>query len=303
MNRHVCLKDLEGYLKRSDYLNGFTKVEQQQIRQNIGALGKDGGSDKDLMFECSYDMFYSIMRNNLLEVGKLYIINDYKTIYLSNTDEIWGDQAYTSTTYTIIARAIAKNKIDHKVTILSAEYPNSSKWIVYYDPEPKILKDGIKNMGTIYYLQDTNNNSAYYDFKNVKTFVSRDMSQLEYSRVLYTFNTQDFKDASETHNVKNNQFGPNAVNNVFLGACKNNIFEADFKNNIFIDKCENNHFLSETYNNIFNKPVIYVSGRVCDKIISEFTDLDISKTLNKVYQGYTLSYIDYDTLSLQVHEL
>jgi hypothetical protein len=43
------------------------------------------------MFECSYDMFYSIMRNNLLEVGKLYIINDYKTIYLSNTDEIWGD--------------------------------------------------------------------------------------------------------------------------------------------------------------------------------------------------------------------
>lgn len=39
-NRHVCLKDLENYLKKAEYLGGYTPVEQRQVRKNIGAIGE-----------------------------------------------------------------------------------------------------------------------------------------------------------------------------------------------------------------------------------------------------------------------
>ena len=39
-NRHVCLKDLDNYLKKNGYLSGYTPVEQRQIRKNIGAIGE-----------------------------------------------------------------------------------------------------------------------------------------------------------------------------------------------------------------------------------------------------------------------
>ena len=38
-NRHVCLKDLENYLKKAEYLSGYTPVAQRQVRKNIGAIG------------------------------------------------------------------------------------------------------------------------------------------------------------------------------------------------------------------------------------------------------------------------
>ena len=43
------------------------------------------------------------------------------------------------------------------------------KWIVEYDYEYETLTDGIKTKGKITYLKDSNNNIAYYDFKNIKS--------------------------------------------------------------------------------------------------------------------------------------
>ena len=40
-NRHVCLRDLNNYLKKNEYLSGYTPVEQDLIRKNIGAIGED----------------------------------------------------------------------------------------------------------------------------------------------------------------------------------------------------------------------------------------------------------------------
>jgi hypothetical protein len=37
MYKHVLFKDLYPYLRRTDYLGGFTSTEQAYIRKNIGA--------------------------------------------------------------------------------------------------------------------------------------------------------------------------------------------------------------------------------------------------------------------------
>ena len=34
-DRHVCLKDLINYLKKNEYLSGYTPIEQKEVRKNI----------------------------------------------------------------------------------------------------------------------------------------------------------------------------------------------------------------------------------------------------------------------------
>ena len=40
-DRHVCLKDLINYLKKNEYLSGYTPIEQKEARKNIGAISAD----------------------------------------------------------------------------------------------------------------------------------------------------------------------------------------------------------------------------------------------------------------------
>lgn len=312
MNRHACLKDLDGYLKRFDYLKDFTEVEQYQIRQNIGAISKEDLLNMERMesyYECDYETFYRMIQNKELTIGTLYIVKDFQSIYESNTGQVWGDTVNPSKIFTLVITAIAADKIDPNVIILSKDYPESYKWTVKYDPTQEILKETVKTKGKIIYMQDNNNNSAYYDFKNIKS--RRTVEQLKsiginsaVSLDLYTFNTQDFREASETFNVQSNHFELGAKDNVFIGnSCKYNNFGAGFVNNTFVDKCENNRFLSDTYNNTFKEAVIYLTGRFNNLILTELTDLDIEKSINKIDQGYALSYLDQDTLALQVHKL
>ena len=91
----------------------------------------------------------------------------------------------------------------------------------------------ISTKGKITYLRDSNNNSAYYDFKSIKFRRSREeLSKLGIDTNsqyldLYTFNTSNLEEASESVNVKNNQFDKDCFDNVFIGNnVMNNIFKA-----------------------------------------------------------------------------
>lgn len=320
-NRHVCLKDLEGYLKKNEYLGGYTPVEQRQVRKNIGAIGQ-----ADLVnyitegkyVELTYDELQYLIQDKKLGIGQVYAITDFQTIYQSNvktstgTYQTWGDKINPSKIFKIIILALTPDTLCTRVVIQSQDYPESYKWVVEYDYQQETLTDGVKTKGKITYLRDSNNNVAYYDFKNIKS--RRTKTQLAQLGIvidknyldLYTFNTQDLDEASEAFNVYNNYFESGAKDNVFIGnECYNNVFEGGFRNNTFASSCHNNQFQFDTFGNNFKEPVMYLSGSFNNLsfIDTNYTSTDIDKQISKVDEGYVLSYLDPDTLTLQVHKL
>ena len=320
-NRHVCLKDLENYLKKAEYLGGYTPTEQKQVRKNIGAIGEADLASyitETKFIPLTHAELVDLIKDNKLEIGQVYAITDFQTIYESNVQNnvgqyiTWGLDNNPSEVYTIITIALSANTLLNRVVIVSGKYPNSYKWIVEYDYEPEVLQDGVSTKGKITYLKDTNNNIAYYDFKNVKSRRSRDqLKELGINITnnyldLYTFNTQDFNEASETYNVYNNHLGSGSNNNVFIGNdCYNNVFEDGFRNNTFVSSCHNNQFQFDTYNNVFKYPVIYLTGSFNNLkfINNNYTSMDVNKQISKINRSYVISYLDSDTLTLQSYRI
>ena len=231
-DRHVCLKDLDNYLKKNGYLSGYTPVEQRQVRKNIGAMGENDLASyipKGKYIELTYDKLQELIKDKKLGIGQVYAINDFQTIYQSNVQistgvyQSWGSTINPSKVFKIITLALTPDTLYNRVVIQSEDYPDAYKWIVEYDYEQETLTDGIKTKGKITYLKDSNNNVAYYDFKNIRSRRAR--SQLLQLGIvtdkdyldLYTFNTQDLDEASESFNVYNNYFESGAKDNVFIG--------------------------------------------------------------------------------------
>ena len=320
-NRHVCLKDLENYLKKAEYLGGYTPTEQKQVRKNIGAIGEADLASyitETKFIPLTHAELVDLIKDNKLEIGQVYAITDFQTIYESNVQNnvgqyiTWGLDNNPSEVYTIMAIALSANTLLNRVVIVSEKYPNSYKWVVEYDYEPEVLQDGVSTKGKITYLKDTNNNIAYYDFKNVKSRRSRDqLKELGINITnnyldLYTFNTQDFNEASETYNVYNNHLGSGSNNNVFIvNDCYNNVFEDGFRNNTFVSSCHNNRFQFDTYNNVFKYPVIYLTGSFNNLkfINNNYTSMDVNKQISKINRSYVISYLDSDTLTLQSYRI
>lgn len=320
-NRHVCFGDLENYLRRDSYLDKYSPLEQKQIRKNIGAIGESELVSYITKERCTYlthEELVDLVHNDGLGIGQIYAITDFQTIYQSNVQvspgiyQTWGLDINPSKVYTILTIALSHNKLFSRVIIDSQDYDKSGKWIVEYDYEPEILSDGVSTKGKITYLKDTNNNVAYYDFKNIKS--RRSKSSLQELGInidsdyldLYTFNTQNFDEASESFNVYNNYFESGAKDNVFIGnECYNNVFEGGFRNNTFASSCHSNQFQFDTFNNTFKSPVIYLTGSFNNRkfVDNEYTSLDIDKQISKVDEGYVLTYLDPDTLTLQTHKI
>jgi hypothetical protein len=122
--------------------------------------------------------------------------------------------------------------------------------------------------GTITYLKDANNNTAYYDFKNIKfkktlSELSKGPTTYEFDTYLYTFDNGG-KDSSETL-CKNNHLEKGANRNVFLGNTQNVTLSADCHDNIFFRNCENCVFDYGTYGNFFQDNVVRCKGTVHEK--------------------------------------
>lgn len=175
--RHVLVEDLKHYLKRKDYLDGFTTIEQAYIRHNIGAIGSEDIT-KELaklqakIHEVTHFELTEMIYQKQLEMGDIYIITDYQTIYSSfkqNSNKkliTWGLEINPSKIYKLVCICIGADKLLPQVYVIEGN--TLKQWVVWYDPLYNIHDDGIRDKGTIYYLQDENGNEANYDFKNIR---------------------------------------------------------------------------------------------------------------------------------------
>lgn len=165
--KHVLFKDLQEYLKRTDYFKGYTETEKAWIRNNLGLIGEKDvqlAIDNKLnkVTEVTFEQFQKLINNKELQTGLTYIITDYQAIYLLNDNIEYGN------TYKLVTTAISTNSILSEVIVISNS-PKSLSWRVFYDSTPVLIKDNIYNKGTVTYLEDENFNKANYDFKNIKS--------------------------------------------------------------------------------------------------------------------------------------
>lgn len=300
-NRYACLQDLNNYFSKKDLLGGLTDLEQQQLRKNIGIT--DSGEESKPLEITHSDIFQHIVNKTLI-TGKRYKITDFKTIYSSNTYNedgnriTWGDEINPSKVFKLIVTAITTDRLDPRVII------EGKDWVVEYDVVPKTLEDGVSTKGQITYLRDSNNNSAFYDFKSMK-FKRNNISGLP-SGDYYTFSDVTdgvITDSTELHNTRNNVIKYGSINNVFLGDTYNNVIETDCSNNTFIKGCHDTTLKWNSVNNIFYEPVCYTEGSIYNKTFQTGDTslaMTITKTIQKVNEATIISYLDPITYSYQV---
>ena len=318
--RYACIHDLNNYFKKKDLLGGLTELEQQQLRKNIGIIDYSGEGIQSKPIELTYAVLNDTIQKKGLIPGTRYMITDFQTIYSSNVFNSsgqkisWGgnNSANPSAVYKLIVTAVSNNRLDPRVVIDDSKTKN---WIILYDPTKETLEDGVSTKGKITYLQDSNFNSAYYDFKNIKfrrTSSELDGSNLDLNTAygdFYTFSDLTsgvITDSSELHNTQHNEIKQNCTNNIFLGDTYNNIIEAECKGNTFIRGCHDTILKWNSVNNFFNEPVCYMTGSLYNKTFAVGnTDLStsISKTIHKVNEATIISFLDPMTYAYQVIQI
>ena len=278
--KHVLFKDLIPYLKRTDYLEGFTATEQSYIRRNIGAIGEDRLADQisealNSLSSLSYDELLAAKTNKTLVPGYTYVIDNFQTMYQSNVKNennkyiTFGKNVNPSKVYKIIVKAITEDQLMSNVSIIS-EDTNSLFWIAQYDITPEVLDDGQRTNGKIIYLQDENKNEANYDFKNIMTSFD--------NKLWHTFS--DINGDDNSSNCYNNDvcFTSNLV---LVGNCNNNKIKG---NNIFI-----NHQVNE------------LIGELNNVKINDLIDVDTEKRIIRTDDKYYIDYLDIETLTHQFY--
>lgn len=278
--RHVLFKDLEDYLKKDNYLGGYTSTEQNWIRKNIGALSsKEAQAILDRQISGvktgTYKEISRLVKDKQLIPGFVYIITDYQTIYQSNELNqygqyiTWGDEVNPSEIYNLILIACSDSEFLKNVTLLN-ESGSSLSWDVTYDFQSYKLDDGYSTKGQIMYLQDQNNNRASYDFKNVK------------HKNGYTFE-KDGKEGSEYY-----------YDNDLIGA-----YDVSFKQISHHNKIRGKNIIIESpINNLYGN-VENLKINTSELLLDDLTIKQILK-LNDVYY---LDYLDLETLTHQFYAI
>ena len=270
--KHVLFKDLRNYLRKDNYLGGYTTTEQAYIRKNLGITNQEIKSE---IKNVDYFELNDLIEHSSLIPGAVYVINNFQSIYSSNRMNnsgqyiTYGNITNPSKIYTILAIAATSSKLFSLVTIVSGD----QEWLGQYDPTPETLSDGEITKGKITYLQDNNNNEASFDFKNVRVYMN--------GKDYYTFSDSEGNDNSE-----------NCYNNNLLNS----------KNNIFIGNCSNNDVHGS--NNFFSTPINYVTCEEVGLIFNKQGLTDNSrKQVIKYNNKYYLDYLDIETLTHQFYEL
>lgn len=315
--RYACTSDLNNYFKKVDLLGGLTLLEQSQLRKNIGIVDINDPTDIMEVSKITYLLLIDLISTGNLIPGKKYKIIDFRTIYQSNVRNsngkyiTWGIEGSEneSPVQQIIVTALTGSRLDPRVII---DDDNTTGWHIEYDVEQHTLDDGSKTKGRITYLKDDNNNSAFYDFKNIKfRRTSQDLNNTNLSITnsyidLYTFsefNNNILEDSSYYHNTKNNTLKEGCYNNIMLGDTFNNIFEEDCSGNTFIRGIHDCTIGWNSVNNIFNENVCYTKGSVYNKFMeignTDFS-MSTSKTVNKVNEVTVLTFLDPITYAQQI---
>lgn len=301
--RHVCFKDLEHYFKKDEYFGDLSEDEIKLIQKNLGIINKEEDPSQDsynpTVIISDYDSIYNLTQNAGLKVGYVYIINDYSTIYIDKRGEVHsGEEFY------LILNPSSTSTFDKRVALRPKEHSTtqSLRWIVEYDITPVTFQDGSRSKGTITYLKDQNNNSAYYDFKNIKFLLTvEELSQgpktYTEDQYVYTFDI-DGQDASNSIS-RNNHLEQGVTRTVFLNEAQNNTLAADCHDNIFFGQALNNTFDYGTYNNVFKTNIQKCRGSVHDKVLAENVSMSCPKEFNILNDKQVLVYLDSETQTFQ----
>lgn len=304
--RHVCLKDLDNYVKRDTYFSDFSEEEIKQIQKNLGiVISGDTEEFNPILISGTYAQVVQQQQLGNLKIGYVYVITDFRSIYLDCDNNVCGTDAFIpSQEYQIFLTPTGINTFDKRVSLLQQNIASDCRnWIVEYNINQNSCE---QSKGTITYLKDSNGNYAYYDFKNIKfkkTLADLNKGPVSYDHdtYLYTFDNNG-TDASEL-NCKNNHIEKGASNNVFLGTTKNVTLDSDCHDNIFFKNTENTHFLYGTYNNYFKDNVNHCYGIVHDKEITELTSLPTTKHFEQLGDKQIVTYFDHETLTQQIVQL
>lgn len=307
--RHVCLKDLDNYIKRDSYFSDFDKDEIALIQQNLGIEAAKASDYNPTIVLGTFDSIYQQVKNNSLKVGYVYVIKDFRSIYLDVDGNVCGtEDNVPSQEYYVYLTPVTENTFNKNVTLVATDktIKGCEQWTVQYDITPVILTTGVTNKGTITYLKDTNNNSAYYDFKNIKFKIhladlNKGSKTYTEDTYLYTFDS-DGTDASENL-CKNNHLEYGATRNVFLGNTQNVTLAADCHDNIFFANCENCVFTYGTYGNYFQNNVVRCKGAVHEKTLDSKTATTCPKWFDVLEDTEIMIYLDPETRTFQVTEV
>lgn len=299
--RHVCLKDLENYIKRDEYFSDFSDEEKAIIKKNLGITTSGEFSEYDpIVHLLTYDTVLQLKESEELKVGHVYVIQDFQTIYSDGSDSVMKGK-----TYWLFLHPTSKSTFDPRVGIFCPEDSNNncSKWTVEYDIARSEVATGEYNKGTITYLKDQNNNEAFYDFKNIK--FKKTLDELKdfpktyiKDTYFYTFDN-DGLDGSE-HGWKNNRLGKGAIRNIFLNDTENTSIESDCHDNVFAGGCINSRFGYGTFKNIFKDTVYNCIGVLNNAKVGHETNGFNYKRIDDFSDKYAITYLDKDTETFQV---
>ena len=297
MNRWACTDDLKNYFRIKDLLGGLTEPQKRQLRENIGIDISEGGQTAPTTV--TYSMLKSLVYQGALTTGARYLISDFQTIYKNNEGTIWGtdDSECPSNRYNILITAVAQDKFDPRVIIM--EHPD---WTVEYNFATEWLSPEISTKGKITYLKDENNNSAHYDFKNIKYM--RDYNGER--RAFYTFSSisdGQISDYSEDDSVHDNEISENSYNNVFIGPTYYNKLDPNCYGNTFFKGCHDSVLFWESINNNFHEPVVMIRGTIANRTIPVGEDIlsdPSSKIIYNTDGNVLMVNFDKDTFAQQI---
>lgn len=275
--KHVLFKDLKPYLKRTDYLSGFTATEQAFIRQNIGALSQIelNMQLKNDVHKVTYDELVGLINKSALNPGQMYLITDYQTIYSSTQLNskgrliTWGLNINPSEVYKVLTTAYSNTALLPQAFILD------NNCIIEYDVNKEQLDDGVFTKGKIKYMLDSNRNQANFDFKNWK-FI---------------------KDDNIYHLFSNTKGKDNSINCYYNNCCL-------LTNTVFIGKIENTFIKGD--NNFINSDITNLFGELSNCTINS-DEIGLANNTNKyiinLNSKYYIDYLDLETLTHQFYEL
>lgn len=290
--RHVCYKDLDRFFKKDKYFSDLTEEEKNKIKENLGI------SDAASIIVGTYEELEKLVNSSKLLMGQKYLLTDFQTIYSIEYEVVGTDDSrFPSHTYAILLTAVGVNAFDPKVILLSEDGTPTHLWEVRYDFTKTKLIANAYNKGQITYLKDEFNNSAYFDFKNIRIKHN--------DAYYYTFDNAG-EDASSSGSVTDVTLGYGCDSNIFVGETYNVYLETNCVNNLFLGGQQLDcHLLSDSINNTFQVPVINLTGRISELNIEDDAVLDpnVFKTVILVNDKYILSYLDQDTLTMQYKEL
>lgn len=307
--RHVCFKDLDNYIQRDQYFSDFTSDEIKLIKKNLGLAASSDAGYNPLIVTGDYDTIYKESVNSQLVVGYVYIITNFRSIYLDRDNVICGtDDNLPSQEYWLFLSPNGSSTFDKRVRMFQPDNPNATcqNWIVEYDITPTIFGEESHSRGTITYLKDQNNNYAYYDFKNIK--FKKTLEELSKGPSTYTEDTYFYTfdiggtDSSEVA-CKNNHLEIGSVRNIFLGNTQNIVLAADCHDNTFFKSCENCTFDYGTYGNYFQDDVKRCKGSIHEKVLSAETSQNIPKQFDIINDMEVMVYLDSTTQTYQIKQL